>query len=552
METSIDPLQTLRKATVANRVVEGFRPFTESVEWRLSELYWMTQGTRGFMEDQIPYLVTSGGVLAQDAAELLFASCLDARTEGELVVLELCAGSGLFARQFVDSFRRKCAAAGLDYHQRLTYYATDRSRETVAQWKKMGVFANSGVTPAWCDARRPAEVETADGPVTLEKIRTAICNYGLDSLPAAVVRKGEQGPEELCVRTHLTMDDARIREYGSPTAAKIRELLEAGDTEVLNCAKLLELEAAFRPCEREYPMLQEALALYPDEPRLILNYGAMECLRQLDGMLEPGGFVFFSDYGVLAQGEPSWHSNPQRFGPSMAVGLHFPLIGEAVRAMGADLLVPESDSLSKLHTRVMLRGAAQETRTTFAELFATERVAARKKRRGEAATQSAAGAVEEAKRLYEEALEECPTDWALLGEVAEFLLRQVVDFEAGLTLAKAAVTLNPWYSTWLWNVYGDAYYGLKRFPEALASYRVAEEMSPTDVRTQVNISYAYAALGNFEKSLVAIGKGLAYDTSEEYRERLLEKQRLVLEAAKKRSAGDEAARERRKQRLASC
>ena len=58
------------------------------MEWRLSELYWMTQGTRGFMEDQVPYLVTSGGTLASDAAEVLFANCLDARPTGELVVLD--------------------------------------------------------------------------------------------------------------------------------------------------------------------------------------------------------------------------------------------------------------------------------------------------------------------------------------------------------------------------------------------------------------------------------------------------------------------------------
>lgn len=552
METSIDPLQTLRKATVASRVVEEFRPVMESVEWRLSELYWMTQGTRGFMEDQVPYLVTSGGTLASDAAEVLFANCLDARPTGELVVLELCAGSGLFARQFVDAFRRRCLAMGTDYHERLVYYATDRSRETVAQWKKMGVFANSGVTAAWCDAQRPAELETEAGPVTLGRIRAAICNYGLDSLPAAVVRQGEQGPEELCVRTHLTIDDERLRACGEPTAAKVRELLETGEIEALNYAKVLELEAAFRRCTRDYPMLAEALALYPDAPRVILNYGAMECLRTLQEMAEPAGFVIFSDYGVLAKGEPASHSNPQRFGPSMALGLHFPLLGEAVRRMGAELLVPESDGLGKLHTRLLLRAEAPETRATFTELFSKERVEARKKLRAEAATQSAAGAVEEAKRLYEEALAECPWDWALVGEVAEFLLRQAVDFEAGLAMAKAAVTMNPWYSTWLWNVYGDAHYGLKRFAEALAAYRVAEEMSPNDVRTQVNISYACTAMGNFESALAAIAKGLAHDTSEEYRERLLEKQRLVLEAAKTRAAGDKAARDRRRQRMASC
>jgi hypothetical protein len=81
-------------------------------------------------------------------------------------------------------------------------------------------------------------------------------------------------------------------------------------------------------------------------------------------------------------------------------------------------------------------------------------------------------------------LELSPWDWTLLGEVSEFLNREVRDYTSALAFARAAISLNAITSTWLWNLFGDAFQ--------------------------------------------AIARGLSRDATGMYRERLLETQRAVL------------------------
>jgi SAM-dependent MidA family methyltransferase len=542
MDFQPDVVGALRRVKIPSRILEDFCPVAESLEWRLSEQYWRTAGTRGFVEESVPYSATSGGALSQDAAAVLLANCKENPPVGPMVVLELCAGTGLFARLFLDAFHRLCREAGERFDEQLVYYVTDRSPATLAQWKELGVFDGTRAIPACGDAREPLQWETDGGRVELSNIRAVFCNYGLDSLPASILRRGKNGPEELCIRTHLTGDEARLRRLPAPGLDELREKAGRLDAELSTFVSLFEIEAAFLPCERSYTMLDEALQWCGEDPRVILNHGAMDCLRQLATAMDPCGFVLFSDYGVLNSDAPAAHSNAQQFGESQAIGLHFPLMAHYVSTLGAELVEPASREPTNLHSRLLIRGAHSATRTVFAEHFGADNWKA-------ARAQVQAGALDEAKAIYEAALEKHPRDWSLLGEVAEFLIRQASDFNAGLEMARAALALNPWYSTWLWNVYGDAQYGLQMYEEAIAAYKIAEAMSPRDVRTQVNLSYAHAAAGDSESALVAIARGLAGDGSGEYRERLKEKQQQILGTLRALRTDAEQARERRKQRL---
>ena len=545
MDSQANILETLRRAKIPSRLVEEFCPVTESLDWRLSGQFWMTAGTRGFIEDTVPYASTSGGALSQDAAALLLANCQENPPVGPVVVLELCAGTGLFARLFLEAFRRLCAEAGEPFDENLVYYVTDRSPATVSQWKEFGVFDGTGAIPARGDARRPLHWETSDGPVTLSRIRAVFCNYGLDSLPAAIVRRGKGGPEKLCVRTHLTADEARLRRHNSPSLQDVQEMAGRLDASLFGLRSLFEIEAAFLPCKREYTMLDETLGLYGDLPRVILNHGAMECLQALVPALDPDGFMLFSDYGVRGSDAPASHSNPQEFGDSRAIGLHFPLMANFVSSLGADLEAPEPGETASLHSRMLVRAGVPKTRAVFAKSFGAPRWR-------EARVHIQAGAKEDAKRVYESALEKYPRDWSLLGEVAEFLVRHAADFEGGLELAKAALALNPWYSTWLWNVYGDAHFGLQRYVEAVEAYRLAEALSPRDVRTQLNLSYGCAALGDTEAALAAIARGFSHDEDGVYQERLRDKQQQILGALALLRGDAEKGRERTRVRLNAC
>jgi hypothetical protein len=551
MAPAPDPIEALRNVNVAPRLIEEEKPLPESLEWKLSELYWNTTGTRGFVQSEIPYTITSGGALSLNAARLFYANCCEHPAE-RLEAIEIGAGTGLFARLFLDEFARICEQRGASFDKRLTYYVTDRSSRSLEHWRELKLFEGTPAVIARSDAHNPMVIETSHGEQRLSGLRAVFCNYSLDSLPSTVLRKGESGPEELCVRTDLTNDSARLSQHTHLTLAYMRELAREPKPELIPLVSLLEFEAGFYPCQRQYPYAQEALTFGHNWPRVILNHGAIECLESLKTALDPAGFILINDYGLVSAEDAAKMSASQRFGPTAALGLNFPFLEHHLSTNGTSIARPESDEKLPIHPRLLTRGPCPETQGAFHEIFDW----AGHRRQHEPVEQARryieAGRLEAAKKSYELALSERSRDWTLLGEIAEFLIRQVGNYESGLDVATAALAINPWYSVWLWNVYGDALYALDRFTDAHDAYRKAEEMEPGDVRTCLNLAYSHAQLGDLSSALEALARGLANDRGGIFRERLLEKQHHILSLIQAGFVAEQEWLARRSARLLNC
>src|SRR5262249_5160836 len=110
-------------------VLEDYRPLAESLDWRLGQEYLRKRGSLAFIGDPapVPFVVNNDGALSIRAAEVFFASLVEADAAGalprDIFVLELGVGVGLFARFFLDRLRHLCDEAGRDYYDRLTYIA---------------------------------------------------------------------------------------------------------------------------------------------------------------------------------------------------------------------------------------------------------------------------------------------------------------------------------------------------------------------------------------------------------------------------------------------
>lgn len=106
----------LRRAQAGQSVIQDFCPLAESIEWELGQKYLQERGTRAFVSDAVPvpFAINNDGNFSTQAAELVFASLLhDPHTHvGEIYVLELGVGIGLFARFFLDHFRELCLEHG--------------------------------------------------------------------------------------------------------------------------------------------------------------------------------------------------------------------------------------------------------------------------------------------------------------------------------------------------------------------------------------------------------------------------------------------------------
>lgn len=540
---------TLRDVAVRTQIIQDFRPLVTSLEWELSNLYWATEGTRPFATNQVPYIVNNSGRLSENAAACLFSNCLEADPlEDQIEVLELGAGSGLFARYFLDAFRAICQQEERDFYQRLIYFVTDNSRCAVEQWREQGLFAEHAerVVIGTCDSARPADLRDLHGnPIRLGFLRAAFANYSLDVLPAAIIRVGQEGLEQLCVRTRLSTDGGLFSRYSPLNLDEILALANADSpadrAPLLPLLPLLEFETAFRPLASPdlLPYSAEAVEFGRGLEKFTLNYGAIECLEQVSPRLQRDGFALINDYGPVSQEHVAGHASLQRFGGSIALGLNFPFLEYHFARRGEIVIKPVGDDANQIHARMICRVERRGTRETFDRFFGSEGSEPLNALLEAALRHAAAGRYNEALDSYRMALERNPRDWNLIGQAAEFLTLQIRDFQAGVELSRAALELNPWYSPWLWNVLGDSLFCLDRFAEAHEAYLQAKRIAPDDVRANFNLSYTYFQQGAYHDALTAIAHGLAMDLAGIYRERMLSKQQQILTAISDRAVGEQ-------------
>jgi hypothetical protein len=546
-DVPVAPPASLSNVRVDAHVIEDFRPLCESLEWDLAAAYWERTGVLPFVGNSVPYLINNNGRPSEQAAAVLFAACSERDDAGApVVVLEVGAGSGLFARYFLDAFRALCSAEHADFYNHLTYLVTDRARQTVEQWVERDLFgAHPGrVVLAIYNASSPETLRGIDGTaISLAPFAMVICNYVLDVLPAAVVRAGTAGAEQLCVRTHLTTTTPLLGQYSSLQIDELRALATSNDpaerAQLLAVLTILEFEASWCPVtDAGPPHLAEALESGQGLERLVLSYGALDAIDRWTAQLAPDGCVLVRDYGPVSKEEVAAHAAPQRFGASTAVGVNFPLLEHHVEKNGWIVLAPEGDAARPIHVRLLYRGERRRVRTAFLQAFAVSGDEFAEQPSVDALEHSRAGRNDEALRCFKIAVERSPRNWFVIGSAAEFVGLQLHDFTSALELARAAIELNPYYSAWLWNVLGDCLYCLERFDEAHEAYLQAARIDPDDVRTNLNLAYTWLQSGQLHNSLQAIARGLARDGDGVHRQRLLDKQQHVLATLAARTVGE--------------
>ena len=526
-------LKPIAPATVIERVVSGdyeledYRPLPLNLEWRLSALHWIRAGVTPFITNDVPFVVNNNGQASADAAAVLFANCLDAPAGQPIGVLELGAGTALFALYFLDEFRDLCRRYDRDFYNRLAMQVTDGSPASVARWAATGMFAGHAtqVSIGVCDAQSPGRV--GDGP-----LRALFANYVLDSLPAAVLRWDAGGWQQLCARASIRADTVLPRSLSGRDAAWLRKT--AGTTQPDELAELLPLlpfldsELAFRPIDGNGPPgYERQLGAGPGPATpVIYPYGALQCLDALIPQLHPDGFALVRDYAA-GNAEPRF-VGAQRFGGAAAMPLNFTAIERHLQDLGVDVVRPENEGL--MHTRLLTPGAdRRDASRVRPALQQREHGGGRHGRwRRPPASEQRQGLHQEALAIYRQAIADHPRDWRLIAAAAQFAAG-LGDPASGVDLACAALQLNPWYSPFLWNVLGECLRAAGRDEEAHDCHLEAARVHPGDAETYVHLARSWLALGDAARSLEAVAQGLAADVNAVHRHPLLDAQAAAIE-----------------------
>jgi tetratricopeptide (TPR) repeat protein len=261
---------------------------------------------------------------------------------------------------------------------------------------------------------------------------------------------------------------------------------------------------------------------------IVHNYGAIQALERLLGLLHEPGFILINDYGA-SRPESADDFQHQRYSQSTFIGINFPLLQSYFTDTTPTQWVepPEGDSTS-IHARLMGRQLAPETVASFQHRFGKMALEQLQEPVQRARNLTRAGRCEAALTAYQQALESQPFDWLLMNEVAQFLTFPLRDAAAGLEMAQAALACNPACSADLWNMLGDSLFELGRIEESREAFLRALQINPDDARARFNLTFVHVRKREYSQALLRIGEALALDKAGTYRERLLQTQADIL------------------------
>jgi len=524
-----------------NRVIiQDFRPFPDSLEWKVGQHYYQDRGNKGFIVDSlpIPFLVNNDGNLSSKAAALVFTALETSEHEGNLeervVVLELGIGVGLFARFFLDCFRDLCVSSGKDYYERLCYVAGDRSEKMLCDACRHGTFANHPghyvlrVIDACAPMTDVIDDLVFEGSLG-RPIRAVFLNYILDCLPATVLEISEQDVRQLYIRSYLARG-VELNDYTHMNLDEVVRLANGDDpgslSELIPLYGLFASEYDYMRVEpKSLPFAEVAVELARGRARYFLhNHGAVECLARLHALLTDDGFILINDYGHTKMEDAQESFEPQRFSGTSAVGLNFSLIPECLKRLGILGWVESIEDDDRLISRLLVKAPGSGVISCFQDLLSKRASLRVQGPAMEARAFVEQGRYELATGFYEKALREQPWNWALMNEVAKFLTFALRDPEAGLTLNKRALALNPTCSSDLWSSLGDCMHMLGRRRDGQKALLRALRVNPGDPQVRFNLAVSYACEKDFPAALRAIADGLSVDRTGYYTQALLKLQ----------------------------
>jgi tetratricopeptide (TPR) repeat protein len=528
------PEAVLSKSQTNREVIQDFVPLAESLEWELGQQYLRDRGNKAFISDAspVPFVINNDGTLSRNAAEVFFASLVEAEKtaplEAEIFVLELGIGVGLFARYFLDNFRDLCLKNKKDYYDRLSYIAADKSRRMLLDVLRHGVLANhpGRYRVRQVDAMEPEKLlhDLMFVGHAAKPLRAVFLNYLLDCLPAAVLELEGDQVRQLCVRTCVARN-INLEHHTDMRVDALKERAKSDDPlakqELLEVYGLFASEYDYRPVDvKTLPHGSFALDYGRRLTKRVLHsYGAIQSLEKLLTMVSDQGFILVNDYGQT-QATRDDEVEHQRFSLATFVGVNF-------HSGGCQFVEPSGEERG-IHSRLLGRKLGSDTQTRFFERFAT----AAQDRLQEPLMQARAcvkvGRFELAATFYNEALNRQPRNWVLLNEISMFLTFSMRDSKAGIDMAKLALALNPTCSAELWNTLGDGLYEFGRTAEARSAYQKALAVNASDVRSRYNLAWVHTRERNYPAALAAIAEALSFDKTGEFRDRLLHKQQEVL------------------------
>jgi len=317
----------------------------ETPRVQLSREAYENSGIEIFSSEKLPFAGRTSPEFARNLVKLLVSRVGKLEKSGRsfpdgIHIYELGAGTGILAKRILDLLKTNHK----DIYRQIVLHASDISRPMITQLKNLSDFKEH-------QGRVSFEVMDALQPKFTHKPLLVYFTNLIDSLP--------------CHR-HLLVKDGRIFEYQFQSSLKkdaqiidptfyppkvleekeIAGLLTSSDVErrlilAPQILTVLEEETETVPIadisnmgqEERKDIADRAASLTKGRPfAFTYNYPVRKALRKIIQALEEGGFILFSDFGVVSEGHEM--VLPLEFGMVFAFPADFPGLKQVAERMG--------------------------------------------------------------------------------------------------------------------------------------------------------------------------------------------------------------------------
>lgn len=297
--------------------------YDRSPIWRLHDDYFQTRGLKAWSRGEVPYSGICNFVEAYKKARFLIDNfkqleqCSDFANQ-RIFILEVGAGYGEFALNFLAAFKEICVAEQLNYMERLSYVISDYSQKTLDELKnsnRLDAYRNI-LDFARFDVLDKFSWRTAsDALLERDKFDAIFANYLLDQLPARIfARAGDKYYEK-----YLSIENQEIYAKKKSWLGKnfwIKKMKKKHEFREINWQEELSLE--------HRDILDTCFKR--DKPSTIVySYGALEAIKNFLYLLKPTGILICSDFNASAK--PGFDSfEPCYYGNSLAQAVNYEFV----------------------------------------------------------------------------------------------------------------------------------------------------------------------------------------------------------------------------------
>lgn len=319
-----------------------YRRFDESPLWEIHRHYFKTIGIQAWQRGHIPYSGISNFTEAYKKARLLVSNLNISKPPEIIRILEVGAGYGEFAKNFLSALQEICRVENLDYYSRLEYHLSDFSQTTLDELK------NSGRMDEFKDHIQYVVFDALDKYSSLEKSSydMLFANYLLDQFHARVFAQTNKGYLEkyISIEDPLPYIEKQSKKGFSwnkyhwiKSLKKLIEFRTVDLEQEISLADLEVLETCFRQDKSS---------------TVVYSYGSLAAVKNFMLLIKPTGIIVCSDFNAATKPGVD-NFEPCYYGNSLAQAVNFEFIYKYF--IDHQIALIFEDPVKPLHTLILTR-----------------------------------------------------------------------------------------------------------------------------------------------------------------------------------------------------